>query len=354
MTFLQDLRHGLRALLRQPLFAAVSVLVLGLGIGANTAVFNVVNTVLLRPLTYPQADRLMFLHEQTPDGSPRSVSIPNYLDWQAEQRSFTDLGLVLGHGFNVSIPGGGVEPERLSGATVTANYIPILGIPPALGRNFTPAEDTPGGPRVVIISDALWRRRFAASPDVLGRSLVIDGVPCEIVGVLPWAMRAPRHADVYLPLGDQRRDASRKGHGGFSAVGRLREGVTPAQARDDLQRIALALEERYPDTNKGYRIRSERMIDASVGEYRASLYLLLGAVGCVLLIACANVANLQLARAAARTRELAVPPARGARPPPPGAPTTKKPGRPRAGPPVSIRVGVIRAISACRGCRTAS
>jgi putative ABC transport system permease protein len=312
----QDLRVSLRALIRAPLFTAVCVLVLGLGIGANTAVFSVIETVLLRPLTYPDADRLMLIHETSPQIGVIGLALPNYLDWRAAQTALTDISTARRVSFNLSFPReDGTEPERVIGAQVSANFIPILGLPPHLGRNFTAAEDTPGGPKAAIIADSLWRRRFGADPHVIGQRIVVDGITREIVGVLPPSIRSPRQAELYVPLGDLRSDPDllrRDAHTGFAAWGRLKPGVTLAQANDNLNAIARQLARSYPDTNTGAGVDIRRMIDASVGEYRPTFYLLLGAVGCVLLIACANVANLQLARATGRGKELAVRAALGA------------------------------------------
>ena len=310
-----EIRYSLRQLLKAPGFTSIAILALALGIGANTAIFSVVNAVLLRPLPYPESDRLVMVRERTPTFPNGSVSYPNFLDWRAGQRSFTDLTLTRRESVNFSNVGGEGAPERVGAGRVTFNFLTVLGLQPLLGRDLRESDDVPGAAPVVLISERLWKSKFGASPKVLGRSVMVDGVMREIIGVLPEALAYPRLAELWIPLADLRKEQgilARGNHPGFFAVGRLRPGVTLEQANADLDTIAAELERRYPDSNTGRRVNMALLLDAAVGDYRHSLALLLGAVGCVLLIACANVANLQLARALARGKELAVRAALGA------------------------------------------
>ncbi len=314
-TILQDLRFALRMLRKSPGFTAIAVAVLALGIGANTAVFSVINAVLLRPLPYPRSEQLIALRERHGAFGIGSVSYPDYLDWRASQRTCTDVAIVRHDSYNVSFPAAlGAAPERVDGATATANFLGIMGVRPALGRDFTEQEDVPGGPHSVLIGDSLWRRRFNANPKVVGTSLTVEGIAYEIIGVLPPQMNYPRRAELYTTLGNMRGEQYlllRDNHVGFTGIGRLKPGVTLAQADQDLNRVAQELARRYPE-DIGWSIKVETLLNLSVGDYRESLYLMLGAVACVLLIACANVANLQLARTSARVKELAVRAALGA------------------------------------------
>jgi putative ABC transport system permease protein len=260
-TLLADIRYAFRMIGKSPGFAALAILAFALGIGANTAIFSVVNAVLLRPLPYPNSERLISIRESTPTFPSGSCSYPNFLDWRAVQHSFTDLALFRRESCNLSTAKGDTAPERVGAARVTANFLNVLGMAPRLGRDFMEADDVPHSAKVALISDKMWRRRFGSSREVLGQQIMIDGVSHEIIGVLSAEVRLPRLAEIYVPLADVRTEPGvllRDNHPGFGTLGRLKPGVSLEQARADLETIAVALEKKYPETNTGRRNESRR------------------------------------------------------------------------------------------------
>jgi putative ABC transport system permease protein len=306
---LNDLRFGLRMMVRNPVFTLIAVVTLALGIGANTAIFSVVDAVLLRPLPYPAADRLVFLWStMNSQGVPMSGSaLPDYHEWRDQNKVFDGLAGFYNGDFNLSATG--EAPERIQGAYITANLFQVLQVPPALGRLFTPEEEQFGKHRVVLLSHGLWQRRFGGSASVVGSQIRLAGGAYTVAGVMPRGMpffdNLPE-VDLWTPMAFAKDDnmATRNNHF-INLVGRLKPGVTAAQAQSDVSTIARAMEEVEP-ANKGLGALIVPLQEQMAGDSRKGLLVLLGAVGFVLLVACVNVANLLLARASARSKELAI------------------------------------------------
>jgi putative ABC transport system permease protein len=305
---MNDVRFAFRQLRKSPGFTFVVVITLALGIGANAAIFSIVNAVLLRPLPYPAADRIMVLNESSGPGQDFSVALPDYFDWRNDNTVFEHLAATHKESRNLSgIPGR--DPERVSCASVTRNFFNIVGIGAEIGRTFSEDEDKAGAPPVAVLSDRLWQRVFNRDPGVIGRSITLHDSNFTVIGVMPPQLTSPQDTDVWLSMMRRSNNPAwmdRSHHPMIYVWGKLKPGVTVNQARAEIKMTAARLEKTYPETNKNVYAVVTPLLENLVGKYRTNLALLLSAVGLVLLIACANLANLFAARGAARAREFAI------------------------------------------------
>lgn len=308
MSLLHDLRSGIRTLLNHPGFLITTTLILALGIGANTTIFSVLNAILMRPLPYKEPDRLVMIWETNlSKGIPRSIVSPaNFLDWKKQNQEFDDLAAFRFWYYTVTAGG---DPERYQGARVSASFFPLLGVQPEFGRIFGPDEEQVGRDHVVILSQSLWQRRFGSDRSVIGRSLLIDGEPFTIIGVLPASFRFIRvlnaELDLWMPLAFPADQLPREDHS-IVVYGRLKQGVTLSQAQAEMDDISHHLAEAFPGTNSGWGAQVNNLHEQIVKPIRPIILILMTVVGLVLIVACANVVNLLLARATARHKEIAI------------------------------------------------